>query len=181
MEIAPVQQDSQSKNPGGFSHRTAQSSPSLALDVLRIALLILAIVVAAGFTLILLPKTTIDNAAQRLQTRSGPAKQEQIALLYLGDEIKDQSFHIRGVIRNITTQPIEKLDAAIRLYSADGSLAETDFVRMNKETIAPDETTEFSLVYPNYNSQFGSYSVDFKFRLGDFVFYRDMRTARGLK
>ena len=70
----------------------------------------------------------------------GPPNRNRSRSFYLGDEIKDQSFHVRGVIRNITTQPIEKTDAAIRLYSADGSLAETDFVRMNKETIARTET-----------------------------------------
>jgi hypothetical protein len=149
------------------------------MNFLRILLIILALVVAAGFILILIPQSAVDSAAQKLQARNGPSKQEQIALLYLGDEIKDQSFHVRGVIRNITTKPIEKLDAAIRLYSLDGILAETDLVRMNKETIAPDETAEFQLVYTNYSSQFGSYAVDFKFRLGDVVFYRDMRTARG--
>lgn len=144
-------------------------------------MIVMALVVAAGFIMIIIPRATFDRAAQNLQERRGKAIQEQIALLYLGDEIKDQRFSIRGVIRNITTQPIEKVDAAIRLYLMDGSLVETNLVRMNKETIAPDETAEFRLVYPNYSSQFGSYAVDFKTRDGNNVFYRDMRATQGPK
>jgi hypothetical protein len=151
------------------------------MDLLRILLIVLALVVAAGFVMILIPQVTFDRAAQRIQERSGKVGEEQISLLYLGDEIKDQGFYIRGVIRNITTEPIEKIDASIRLYSMDGSLAETDMVRMDKETIPPDATAEFQLVYPNYNSQFGSYAVDFKFRNGDTVFYRDMRATQSTK
>jgi hypothetical protein len=151
------------------------------MDLLRILLIVLALVVATGFILILIPQVTFNNAVQGLQERRGKGAQEQIALLYLGDEIKEQRFLVRGVIRNITTQPIEKVDAAVRLYLMDGSLVETDLVRMNKETMAPDETAEFQLVYPNYNSQFGSYAVDFKFRGGDTVFYRDMRATQSPK
>jgi len=174
-----VEQGSQSKQPIGYPHPPAKDSSSLFIDLLRILLIVLALVVAAGFVLILIPQVTFDRAAQSLEERSGKAGQEQIALLYLGDEIKDQRFYVHGLIRNITTQPIEKIDAAIRLYFMDGSLAETDLVRMNKETIAPDDTAEFQLVYPDYNSQFGSYAVDFKYRNGDFLFHRDMRATPG--
>jgi hypothetical protein len=176
-----MEHNSPTKQFGAISNAVSQGSSSFIMDMVRILLLILALVVALGFTLILLPQATVENAAQRLQTHGGPARQEQIALLYLGDEIKDGNFNVRGLVRNITTQPIEKLDAVIRLYSADGSLAETDFVRMDKETVAPDATAEFHLVSPNYNSQFGSYAVDFKFRQGDLVLYRDMRTSPGPK
>jgi hypothetical protein len=48
---------------------------------------------------------------------------------------------------------------------------------MNKETIAPDETAEFELVYPNYVSAFASFSVEFKSRKGGFVPHKDMRKA----
>ena len=118
-----------------------------------------------------------DQFAQTMQERRAGAKQEQLGFLYLGDEVKDKDFHIRGVVRNITDQQLDSLDAAIRLYAPDGRLMQTAVVRMDKETIAPDETAEFHLVYPNYESQIGSYSVDFRWRDGVVVPYKDMRTA----
>jgi hypothetical protein len=51
-------------------------------------------------------------------------------------------------------------------------------VRMNKETIAPDEVAQFELVYPNYKGDFASYSVEFKLRQGPLVRYKDMRGTR---
>jgi hypothetical protein len=162
-----------------YTVQTLQSRPSAGMDLLRVALVILTFVVAAGFILILLPQRSVDTMSEGLQARSGAAqKQELIALLYLGDEVKDKEFHIRGVIRNITTQPIEKLDASIRLYGSDGNLLETAIVRMDKETFAPDETAQFDLVYLNYSMQFSRYAVDFKLRQGDLVPYKDMRGLR---
>lgn len=162
-----------------YTVQTLQSRPSVAMDLVRVALVILSFVVAAGFILILLPQGSVDRMSEGLQARSGVApKQELIALLYLGDEVKDKEFHIRGVVRNITTQPIEKLDASIRLYGSDGNLLETAIVRMDKETFTPDETAQFELVYPNYNMQFSRYAVDFKLRQGDLVPYKDMRGLR---
>lgn len=150
-----------------------------ALGVLRTALVFLAFVVAAGFVLILLPQGTIETMTHGLQSRyAPPPAQEMISFLYLGDEVKDNEFHIRGVIRNITTQPVEHLDAALRLYSQDGSLLETAVVRMDTELIQPDATAEFHLNYPNYKGQFGSYSVDFKLRQGELVPYKDVRGTR---
>ena len=55
---------------------------------------------------------------------------------------------------------------------------ETTVVRMSKETIAPDEVAQFELVYPNYRSEFASYSVEFKLRQGAIVRYKDMRGTR---
>jgi len=163
----------------GYTIQTLQSRPSLAMDLLRVGLVILALVVAAGFILIVLPQRAVDTMSQDLQARSGIApKQDLVALLYLGDEVKDKAFHVRGVVRNITTQPIEKLDASIRLYGSGGSLLETAIVRMDKETFAPDETAEFHLVYLNYDMQFSRYAVDFKLRQGDLVPYKDMRGSR---
>jgi len=162
-----------------YTIQTLQSRPSLAMDLLRVGLVILALVVAAGFILIVLPQRAVDTMSQDLQARSGIApKQDLVALLYLGDEVKDKEFHVRGVVRNITTQPIEKLDASIRLYGSGGSLLETAIVRMDKETFAPDETAEFHLVYLNYDMQFSRYAVDFKLRQGDLVPYKDMRGPR---
>jgi hypothetical protein len=162
-----------------YSIQTLQGRPSLGLEIVRAALIILTFVVAVGFILVVLPQRSVDSMSEDLQARSGVTpKQEMIALLYLGDEVKDREFNIRGVIRNITTQPIEKLDASIRLYGSDGSLLETAMVRMDKESFAPDETAEFHLLYPNYDMQFSSYAVDFKFRQGDLVAYKDLRGTR---
>ncbi len=147
-------------------------------DILRALLILLSLVVAAGFILILLPQSAVDEMAQDLHSRRRASHTETIAFLYLGDEIQGDEFRIRGVVRNITAAPIEKLDAAIRLYSHDGSLIETAIVRMNKEIIAPDEIAQFDLVYPNYRSEFASYSVEFKLRQGALVPYKDMRGTR---
>lgn len=116
--------------------------------------------------------------AVRLREPAAPA-QEKIAFLYLGDEIRNGEFHLRGVVRNITTQPIERLDATIRLYSPTGQLLETRSVRMDSELIPPDATAQFHLVYPGYAGQFGSYSVEFVSREGQIVPYKDMRGTRG--
>jgi hypothetical protein len=153
---------------------------SVSSRLLRAGLAALAVVVAAGFLLILLPQGTVDWMAQTVRSRAPvtPA-QEQIAFLYLGDEIKDGEFHLRGVVRNITTLPIEKLDATIRFYSPTGQLLETRSVRMDSELIPPDGTAQFHLVYPGYAGQFGSYSVEFVSRQGEMVPYKDMRGSRG--
>jgi hypothetical protein len=152
----------------------------VAARILKAALIVLACVVAAGFILILLPQETIDAWAQALRLRAAPAttQEEPIAFLFLGDEIRPKEFHIRGVVRNISAQPIEKLDAVIRLYSSEGKLIETAIVRMDAEVIAPDATSTFHLVYPDFAGQFASYSADFKLRNGDPVPFKDMRGAR---
>lgn len=156
----------------------AEKRPWLLSDLLRLLLVILSFVVAAGFILILLPQPTVDRMTQDLEARSTTAGQEMIALLYLGDERKDSEFHIQGVIRNITTAPMEKLDAAVRLYAHNGNILETTIIRLNKETIAPDEVAQFELVYPNYKDEFMKYAVEFKLRDGSLVPYKDMRTNR---
>jgi hypothetical protein len=159
--------------------RYARPDSSLLWDVMRGALILLSICVAAGFVLILIPDGTFDRMAQRLRLRNAePPPQERISLLYLGDEIKGKEFRIRGVIRNISTQPIEKLDATVRIYAPDGSLLETTVVRMDAESIAPDATSSFNLTFPDNNGQFRSYSVDFKLRQGEAMPYKDMRAMR---
>ena len=158
-----------------FEHAVHPGSSMLS-EIMRAALILFAICIAAAFVLILIPEGTIDRMAQNLRLKSGQVPpQERISLLYLGDETKGKEFHIRGVIRNISTQSIEKLDATVRLYAPDGSLLETAVVRMDMETIAPDATSSFNLAYPDYGGQFGSYAVDFKLRLGDVVPFKDMR------
>ncbi len=165
-----------------YTIQTLQNRPPMVMELVRAALIVLALIVAAGFILIIIPQGSVESMSRGLEARSGVTpKQEIIALLYLGDEVKDREFNIRGVVRNITTQPIEKLDACIRLYGSDSSLLETAIVRMDKESFAPDETAEFHLIYPNYNMQFSSYAVDFKFRQGDLIAYKDMRAARTQK
>jgi hypothetical protein len=157
---------------------TIPKRPWLLADLFRALLVLLSLVVAAGFVLVVLPQPSIDKMTRDLEMRHGTAGQEQISLLYLGDEAKDNDFHIRGVVRNIMTTPIEQLDAAVRLYAHDGTILETTMVRMNKETIAPDETAQFDLVYAGYRSEFAKYSVEFKMREGGLVPYKDMRTTR---
>ena len=148
-------------------------------EIARAALILLAVCVAAGLILISMPEGTIDGMAQSLRLRKGVTPpQEAISLLYLGDEIKGKEFHIRGVIRNISTQPIEKLDATIRLYAPDGILIETAVIRMDAEVIAPDATATFHLAYPDFAGQFGSYSVDFKLRQGQAMPFKDVRGPR---
>jgi hypothetical protein len=154
-----------------------RSRSSLLRDVMRGLLILLAFYVAAGLTLILLPEGAVDRMAQMIRLRNGepPQQEAMISLLYLGDEVQDKEFHIRGVIRNISTQPIEKLDATVRLYAPDGSLQETTVVRMDSEAIAPDAIASFHLTHPEYSGQIGSYTVDFKLRQGQAVSYKDLR------
>jgi len=153
----------------------------LLADLLRVVLLLTGLLVAAGLVLILLPQSSIDDLARRLQARHGASQPEKIAFLYLGDELKDSQFQIRGVIRNITVDPIEQADAVIRIYSYDRSLLETTVVRLSKEIIGPGEIAQFALVYPNYKQEFGSYSVEFKLRQGGVLPYKDMRATRTAK
>jgi len=158
---------------------TIADRPSIAMDLLRVLLILLAFLVAIAWVLVILPQGSVDRIALSLQPRDmPPPPQEKIALLYLGDEVKDKEFHIRGVVQNISVEPIERLDATVRLYGLDGALLETALVRMDFEMVAPNATAQFHLTYPNYSAQFGSYSVDFKLRQGDPVPYKDMREAR---
>jgi hypothetical protein len=160
------------------SFRTLNRPPSMTSDLLHAALIVLAVVVAVGFLLVILPQATFDNMARNLQERRAGVQKEQVAFLYLGDEVQDKEFQVRGVVRNITDQQLEKIDAAVRLYAVDGRLLQTTLVRMDKESFAPDETAEFRMVYPNYDQNIGSYSVDFVTRDGALVNYKDMRAAR---
>jgi hypothetical protein len=173
----PLATDS-SKSAGTPAFGTLEKRHWMLTDLFRVLLIILSLVVAAGFILILLPQPSIDKIAQNLQSRKDAARQEKIAFLYLGDEIANNELHVRGAVRNITPAPIEQLDAIIRFYSHDRILLETTIVRMNKETIAPDEIAQFELVYPNYRLEFGSYSAEFKLRQGDPMLYKDMRATQ---
>jgi hypothetical protein len=171
-EIAPV-----SGPPAGAARATYL--PPLGGRIGRGILVALALVVAAGFVLICLPQSTLDKIVRTLQaSKAAELPSEKIALLYLGDDFRGKEFHIRGIVRNISADPLEKVDATIRLYSVENYLLETILVRADAESITPDGTAEFHLVYPDYKGQFGSYSVDFKFRGGEPLPYKDRRGAR---
>jgi hypothetical protein len=155
--------------------QTLDRRPHVFIDLFRVLLIPLSLIVAVGFILILLPQSTTDKFVQDLQFRSSASGSARIAFLYLGHQQQNDELKIRGVVRNITTDPIEQLDAAVRLYSSNGDLLETAIVRMDKETLDPDEIARFELVYPEYGSEFSSYSVEFKLRSGEVVPYKDMR------
>jgi len=177
-EVPPPADKSPSSGPRMFDY-SSRGGSTLPGNIARAALILLAVCVALGLLLISMPDGTIDSMAQSLRLRKGETPpQEGISLLYLGDEIKGKEFHIRGVIRNISTQPIEKLDATIRLYAPDGILIETAVIRMDAEVIAPDATATFHLAYPDFAGQFGSYSVDFKLRQGQAMPFKDVRGPR---
>jgi hypothetical protein len=143
--------------------------------IFRAFLLVLSIILAAALTLILLPQQSVDAVAHKLQSRHVQPVQERIALLYLGDAIEDGKFRIRGVVKNITPDPIERLDATIRFYARDGSTAETVLVRLDKEILAPDDIARLDLVIPNYKMDISAYAVEFKLREGLKLSYKDMR------
>jgi hypothetical protein len=170
--------------PSGGSETWFQllsDTPSYAVRAVRATLVLLALLVATGFVLILLPKSMMEKMVQTVRaTKAADLPSDKIALLYLGDEVKGDDFHIRGVVRNISSEPVEKLDATVRLYSADNTLQETVVVRMHLDVIPPDAISEFHLSYPKFNGQFTSYSVDFKLRQGDHVSYKDRRGVRYL-
>lgn len=157
------------------------SEPSPLERALRGSLIFLAAIVALGFVVIVLPQGSVGNLVQLFQaSRASELPSEKIALLYLGDELRGSDFQIRGIIRNISTEPITKLDAAVRLYSVENVLLETKVVRSDSEIIAPDAVSEFLLVYQHYGGQFSSYSVDFALRTGEPVSYKDRRGTRHL-
>jgi hypothetical protein len=161
-----------------FAHSLLPQT-SVSADILRGILILLSFAVALSLVMISLPQPAFDKVAESLRSkRSAPPPQESVAFLYLGDEAKGIEFHIRGAVRNISTTPVEQLDAVIRLYAPDRTLLETAVVRMDSEIIPPDAVATFHLTYPEYHKQFGSYSIDFKFRQGDLVPYKDMRATQ---
>jgi hypothetical protein len=170
--------------PSGASETWFQllsDTPSYAVRAVRAALVLLALLVATGFVLVLLPKSMMEKMVQTVRaTKAADLPSDKIALLYLGDELKGDDLHIRGVVRNISSEPVEKLDATVRLYSADNTLLETVVVRMHLDVISPDAISEFHMSYPRFNGQFTSYSVDFKLRQGDHISYKDRRGVRYL-
>jgi hypothetical protein len=147
-------------------------------DLYRAFLILLSLIVAAGFVLILLPQSSIDRMAHDIRALDGASQQESIALLsFGGDEVGDRQFEIRGAVRNISNAPIEHLDAAIRLKSYAGIILETVLVRMDKDILAPDEIGQFRLVCPHSKTELSSYAVEFKLRHGPLMAYKDLHKA----
>jgi hypothetical protein len=174
-----------------INRESEKSAPSLQLlekpprffaDIARALLIILALVVAAGFILLVLPKPAADKLTQDLRARAAKtAPPASIAFLFLKDRIENNNFHIAGVVRNISSAPVQNLEAAVRLYLHDETVYETTIVPMDKAIIQPDGTAQFDLIYPNYKMQFQRYSVEFKLKNGDLVNYKDMRPADDAK
>lgn len=167
--------DNAKRSRQGLTIQTLERKPFALFPLLRVLLIPLSLVVAAALLLILLPQSTTDSIVRELQFRKWGGAREKVAFLYLGHRIQKNEFQIRGVLRNITTESIDQLDAAIRLYGKNRNLLETAIVRMDKETIDPNDIARFELVYPDYESEFSSYSVEFKLRRGEVISYRDMR------
>jgi hypothetical protein len=169
----PQRQATQGKAAPKFT--TFQKRFGLGKDLLRALVILVSLVVASALLLTLLPQRAVDAMAGYLNARHRQAHPEKIALLYLGDGIIDDRFHIRGVVRNITAAPIEQLDAVVHFYAQDRSLLETAIVRMDKDTIAPNEIAQFELIYPSERPGFAGYSTEFKLRQGEMVPYKDLR------
>jgi hypothetical protein len=162
----------------GLSYAAPPQRPFILNAFVQTILLILSVAVAIALILTVMPEGTFNGMTKNLEARNAATGQAVIGLLALGDQIKDSEFQVGGEIRNISSARIDKLDASIRLYGNDGNVFETAIVRMDKEAIAPDETASFRLVYPNYQNEYARYSVEFKFRQGDKVAYKDMRNTQ---
>lgn len=155
--------------------RTEKRKSSALFDLLRILLVPVSLVVAAALLLVALPQSASDRIVWELQSRTEGFSRQKIALLGLGHQTEGNRLHIWGIVRNISTAPIDQLDAIVSLYASNRDLLETVIVRMDKETLEPNEIGRFELVYPNSGSEFSSYSVEFKLRRGEIVPHKDMR------
>jgi len=144
------------------------------MDIGRALILIAGVIALSGITLVVLPQNTVDKIAARLENRHG-AEYEKIALLYLTDEFTEGAFRIRGIIRNITDAPTERLDAIVRLYSRERTLLETVVVRLDKDILAPNDFARLELTVPEHTEGFAGYAVEFKLREGGVLPYKDMR------
>lgn len=147
-------------------------------DLVRALIIVLSLASLGALVLILLPQSAVDSIADNLNSRHEGSRQEKIAFLYLGDAKISNEWHIRGIVRNVSTAPLEQLDAVVRFYAHDRSLLETTIVRMNKEIINPGETAQFELIYPIPGQEYAGYSAEFKLRQGAPVSYIDMRKTQ---
>ena len=144
-------------------------------DLCRALILIAGVIALLGVTLVLLPQSAVDKMAAHLENRHGGTEHEKIALLYLTDELTNDTFRIRGVIRNIAASPVEQIDAIVRLYSRERALLETVVVRLDKNVIEPNDFARLELTIPGHTEGFAGYAVEFKQRGGGVLPYKDMR------
>ena len=144
-------------------------------DIWRALILIFGGVALLVSALVVLPQSAVDKLAARLESRRGASEYEKIALLYLSDEFSDGSFRIRGVIRNISVAPTERIDAVVRLYNRERALLETVVARLDKDSIEPNDFARLELTVPRHTEGFAGYAVEFKLREGDVLPYKDMR------
>jgi len=144
-------------------------------DLCRFLILIAGVIALLGVALVALPQSAVDELAARFESRRGGAEQEKIALLFLADEFTGGAFRIRGVIRNISAAPAERIDAVVRLYSRERTLLETVVARLDKDVIEPNDFARLELTVPGHTEGFAGYAVEFKLRDGDILPYKDMR------
>jgi hypothetical protein len=161
--------------PAALLFTTSRSAPGAWTDLARALLLLLGVVVAAALLLALLPDRTFEGMTRALHSRHARGAQERIALLYLGNASAADAFRIRAVVRNISTAPIDGLDAAIRLYAHDGTLCETVIARTDRETVPPGELARLEVALVGERPEIGAYSVQFKLRGGEALATRDLR------
>ena len=152
-----------------------KKSSGMWVDLCRALILIAGVVALLGVALVVLPQSAFDKLASRLENRRGGAEYEKIALIYLADDFTDGVYRVRGVIRNITAEPAERIDAVVRLYSIERSLLETVVVRLDKDIIEPNDFARLELTIPRHTEGFAGYAVEFKLREGGVLPYKDMR------
>ena len=158
-------------SPGTFPTKTSGAW----IDLGRAIILLAGVITLSGVALVLLPQSAVDKIAARLEDRHSAAEHEKIALLYLADEFTNDTFRVRGIIRNIDTAPAERIDAVVRLYSRERALLETVIVRLDKDVIEPNDFARLELTIPGHTEGFAGYAVEFKLREGGVLPYKDMR------
>jgi len=145
------------------------------MDARRALIIVVGIIALSGITLAFLPQSAVQEIAARIKSRRGAVEHEKIALFYLAGESSNGAFRIRGVIRNISAAPMERIDAVARLYDRDRTLLETVVARLDKDRIEPDDFARLELTVPERVDEFAGYMVEFKLREGGVLPYKDMR------
>ena len=69
------------------------------------------------------------------------------------------------------------MDAIVRLYDRNRTLLEAVIVRLDKDTLAPNDFARLNLTIPKHDDSFAGYAVEFKLREGDTIRYQDLRDA----
>ena len=122
---APVLESEPSGAPSQTWFQQLSDVPSLGVRVLRASLVLLALIVAAGFALLVLPQGMMEKMVQTVRaTKAADLPSEKIALLYLGDEVKGDEVHSWSCSK-YQQRASGKTDATVRLYSGDNTLLET--------------------------------------------------------